>query len=308
MTLPPETVLPDAPGSDADSSTLEAHMRRLIQPLATQDGFLPTALPEVQLMALHGSHPRTPLVYEPGLIIIAQGEKIGYLEERTIHYGAGHYLVQAMPLPFECETRADAEHPLLGINIRIELATLSELVRVTPAGLQHSPPEPMAAVILGRRMGHSVVHLLECLHDEVMCRALGQQRVREVLFEALRGPQGESLRQLPQQQSQYGRIGRALAQLQSDYAAPLSVEALAEDVSMSPSSFYHHFRRLTRLSPLQYQKRIRLLRARGMLSARTHSVSATASAVGYQSASQFSREYKRYFGCSPADERRRRQP
>lgn len=294
----------DCRQSDREQVRLRQCMSDLIRPLVPGDGFHTTALADVRLMALHGSRPRTPLVYEPGIIIIAQGEKTGYLEDRTIHYGAGHYLVQAMPLPFECETRADPDHPLLGISIRIDLVTLGELSQITPPVGAAAPPLPMAAVAMEPRMGHSVVRLLECLHDEVMGRALGRQRVREVLFEALRGPQGESLHQLIQQQSQYGRIGRAIGLLHRDFAMALSVEQLAGRVNMSPSAFHFHFKRLTRLSPLQYQKRIRLLKARVMLTGRTHNVSAAAGAVGYQSASQFSREYKRYFGTSPADELR----
>ncbi|GHC15822.1 AraC family transcriptional regulator [Kushneria pakistanensis] len=297
-------VLLHAPNDTAQDALLE-HMCDLITPLIDRDGYMPTALDGVQLMALHGSHPRTPLVYEPGLIIIAQGEKTGYLGERVIHYGAGHYLVQAMPVPFECETYATPQAPMLGVLIGIDMIMLGELIQVMPTAADNvTPPDPMTAVTLTPAMGHGVVHLLECLHDEVMRRALGRQRIREVLFEALRGPQGESLRQLLQQQTQYGRIGRALETLHRDYTQPLSVETLAEKVNMSPSAFHHHFKRFTRLSPLQYQKRIRLLKARAMIAARTHNVSSAASAVGYQSASQFSREYKRYFGIQPAGDQR----
>lgn len=290
-----------APATDA----LQQRMCELMTPLIDRDGYIPTRLEGVRLMAFHGSHPRTPLVYEPGLFIVAQGEKTGYLGERTIHYGAGHYLVQAMPLPFECETRATPQAPMLGVSVSIDMIMLGELSQVVPRATNTtSTPRPMAAVSLTASMSQGVVHLLECLHDEVMCRALGRQRIREVLFEALRGPQGESLRQLLQQHTHYGRIGLALETLHQDYAQPLSVETLAEKVNMSPSAFHHHFKRFTHLSPLQYQKRIRLLRARAMIAARTHNVSSAASAVGYQSASQFSREYKRYFGHQPAGDQR----
>ncbi|MFC0337187.1 transcriptional regulator, AraC family [Kushneria avicenniae] len=286
--------------SDVAPDLLHRRLCDLITPLVDRDGYLPTALEGVKLMALHGSHQRTPLVYEPGLIIIAQGGKTGYLGTRTIHYGAGHYLVQAMPVPFECETQATPEAPLLGVFISIDMIMLGELAQVVPGALNpQEAPELMAAETLTAAMGHSVMHLLECLYDETMCRALGHQRIREVLFEALRGPQGESLRQLLQQ-NQYGRIGHALETLHRDYAQPLSVETLADKVNMSASAFHHHFKRLTHLSPLQYQKRIRLLKARALIAARTHNVSSAASAVGYQSPSQFSREYKRYFGHQPA--------
>ncbi|WP_106477534.1 AraC family transcriptional regulator [Phytohalomonas tamaricis] len=289
---------------NADIQAINRRMAELIAPLVEHDGFTSSSLGGLQLIASQCSQPRTPLVYEPSLVIIAQGEKVGYLGDRTIHYGAGTYLVQAMPLPFECETYAEAGTPLLGLSIHIDLVMLGELTELMPAPLQ-TTPLPMAAVAMDTRMGHSVVHLLECLHDSVMQEALGKGRLREVLFEALRGPQGTSLQQLLFQQGQYARIARALQSLHHHYAAALTVETLAREVNMSPSAFHHHFKQVTCLSPLQYQKRIRLLKARLMITSQHHNVSGAANAVGYQSVSQFSREYKRYFGISPANESRR---
>ncbi|OHV13943.1 AraC family transcriptional regulator [Kushneria phosphatilytica] len=286
-----------------DIASANQRMSALIRPLIDRDGFTPTALEGVQLMAAHHGEPATPQCYEPGLIIIAQGGKTAYLGDRAMHYGAGHYLVQAMSLPFECETRADPGHPMLGLTLRIDPAMLGELTRILPEPMSDTP-QPMAAVPIDPAMGDSVVRLLECLHDPLTRQALGEARIREVLFEALRGPQGASLHHLLHHQSHYGRIARALELIHHGYTEPLSVEWLAEHVNMSPSSFHYHFRELTCHSPLQYQKRIRLLRARLMLR-RAEQVGTTATSVGYQSASQFSREYKRYFGISPIDELRR---
>ncbi|RKR06681.1 AraC family transcriptional regulator [Kushneria sinocarnis] len=288
----------------ANPSSSNQRMSALIRPLIEHDGFMATALEGVQLMAAHQGEPATPQCYEPGLIIIAQGGKTAYLGDRTMHYGAGHYLVQAMSLPFECETRADPECPMLGLSLRIDPAMLSELARIVPEPETSHTSQPMAAVPIDAAMEDSVVRLLECLHDPLIRQALGEARIREVLFEALRGPQGASLHHLLHHQSHYGRIARALELIHHNYAEPLAVEWLAERVNMSPSAFHHHFRQLTCHSPLQYQKRIRLLRARLMLR-RAEQVGTAAAAVGYHSASQFSREYKRYFGLSPTCELRR---
>ena len=124
-----------------------------------------------------------------------------------------------------------------------------------------------------------------------------------MLFEALRGPQGDSLWQLLQEAGKYSRIADALAYLHRHYAEPISVERLASAVNMSPSHFHHHFKCTTQLAPMQYLKRLRLLKARALLGQRAHNVSRAAAAVGYQSPSQFSRDYKRYFGASPTTER-----
>lgn len=295
----------DAPPIVARPDEL-TRMAELISPLIDSDGFQPTLLPGVQLVASHCGHARTPLIYEPGLIVVVQGGKVGYLDDRVIHYGAGHYLVQALPLPFECETHASVDEPLLGMSIRLDRLMLSELAQpwLKDAGRSAARPSPMAAVPLAGRMADNVLRLLECLHDPRLAEALGDARIREVVFEALHGPQGDSLLQLLAESGQYARIGQALHYLHRHYTQPLSVEALAEQAAMSASHFHHHFKRTTRLAPMQYLKRLRLLKARALLDQQGWQVGRTASEVGYQSASQFSRDYKRYFGVSPAEERR----
>lgn len=288
----------DAARQSRLAGTIERHVRH--------DGFNNTALDALSLVASHCHHERQMIVYEPGLVFIVQGEKTGFIDERVIHYGAGHYLVQAMPLPFACETVGSAETPLLGAALRIAPERLAELVAAT--GLAETNPDtsageatlPMAAVPFDDTIGAALERLLACLDDPAAARVLGDARIREVVFEALRGPQGDLLRQLIQSQGAYARISDAIATLSAAYAAPLSVSALAARAHMSVSSFHACFKQLTRTTPLQYQKQIRLLRARDLLVQNAANVSAAANAVGYLSASQFSREYKRYFGVAPA--------
>lgn len=297
------TAISAAQPSMAGCSRLAAR----IAPHVTRDGFTPTVIDGVSLMASYRCRPRTPLVYEPSLIFVAQGEKTGYLEDRTIHYGAGQYLVQAMPVPFECKTGADANRPLLGATVSIEPDVLAELVHAMSASAREPEFEkvagdslPMAAVPMDAAMLDAVERLLACLDDPASAAVLGAARRREVLFEALRGPQGHLLRRLLHDQGAYARIARAIERLHEDFASPLAVDQLAAEAHMSTSTFHVHFKRVTRLSPLQYQKRIRLLRARHLLAGHAENVGGAALAVGYQSASQFSREYKRYFGVAPA--------
>ncbi|WP_110670518.1 AraC family transcriptional regulator [Salinicola halophilus] len=286
----------------ATSSRRSTHrLAEAIAPLAVGEGFIDTAVEGVRLIAAHCSHARTPLIYEPGLFVIAQGDKIGYLGERVIHYGPGNYLVQALPLPFECETRAEAGAPLLGINIAFDPLTLNELVQQMPVKPEEDGrAAPMAAVELDAAMEHAVLHLLDCLKDETASRVLGPGRVREVLFAALKGPQGDSLRQLVQRNGQYARIVDSLNYLHGHYRETLTVETLAARANMSASHFHHHFKRTTQQSPLQYLKRLRLLKARALLGQHRMNVARAAGEVGYRSTSQFSREYKRYFGVSPS--------
>lgn len=278
----------------------------LITPLVERDGYTATSLPSVTLMALHRPVPRTPLIYEPGLHIVAQGYKVGYLGNRAIHYGPGQYLVQTLPLPFECETRASVESPLLGVSIRLEPALLGELVAAM--GDSDVPddisPEPMASVSMNDRMQGAVVRLLQTLHDAGESAAMGSLRVRDVVFEALKGQQGAALRALVHHQGHYSQIVQVLSCLHASYAEEVSVERLARQANMSPSTFHQHFKQITQASPLQYLKRLRLIKAQQLLVQDRHNVNQIAETVGYRSASQFSRDYKRCFGTSPLRHRK----
>ncbi|MEH6351928.1 AraC family transcriptional regulator [Pseudomonas sp. 3JA] len=279
----------------------------LIEPLATRDGFIPTHLPGVQVLRCSQDIARGPQLYEPSLVIIAQGSKLAYLGPRTLEYGAGHYLIQALPVPFECETYAMPDAPLLGISVAIDRALLGELVLamglMPGRSLAAQTPESMTSAVLDGAMRGCVERLLQCLHDPLECQVMGQARLRELLFVALRGPQADVLRALVEQQGQFARIAAALSHLHAHFTEPLNVETLASCANMSASTFHEHFKRSTLLSPVQYLKRLRLLKAQRLLLSEGLGVAQVAHQVGYQSSSQFSREYKRYFERNPGEER-----
>ena len=237
----------------------------LIEPLATQTGFVSTLLPEVRVVSACRVVARMPQIYEPSLMVIAQGSKLAYLGQRTMEYGAGHYLVQALSVPFECETFASEDAPLLGVAISIDRAVLGELVLAMGLAPDRSAvaqtPESMTSAVLDDDMRQAVERLLRCLHDPLECRIMGQARLREVLFAALRGPQAGVLRALVEQQGQFARVAASLSHLHEHFAEPLNVETLARCANMSASTFHEHFKRSTLLSPVQYLKRLRLLRA-----------------------------------------------
>ncbi len=279
----------------------------LLEPLASREGFAATALPGIQVLRASRDVARGPQIYEPSLMIIVQGSKLAYLGTRTLEYGAGHYLIQALSVPFECETFALPNAPLLGISIGIDRAMLRELVLAM--GIGDGPAaaaqtlESMTSVVLDDSMRGCVERLLRCLHDPLECKVMGPARVRELLFAALRGPQAEALRALVEQQGHFARVAASLNHLHQHYTEPLNVETLARCANMSTSTFHEHFKRSTLLSPVQYLKRLRLLKAQQLLLGEGLGVAQVAHRVGYQSTSQFSREYKRYFERTPGDER-----
>ncbi|RMO14532.1 AraC family transcriptional regulator [Pseudomonas cichorii] len=278
----------------------------LIKPLATRPGFMPTLLPEVKVVSAYEYVASSPQIYEPSLMIVAQGGKLASLGARTLDYGAGHYLVQALSVPFMCETFATPEAPLLGVSVAIDRVVLGELVQlmgpVPDHAIEAQTPESMTSAVLDAPMRESVERLLRCLHDLLDCQVMGQSRLREVLYAALRGPQAGVLRALVAQQSHFARVAASLAYLHSHYAEPLNIDILARQANMSASTFHEHFKRSTLLSPVQYLKRLRLLKAQHMLVAQGMGVAQVAHSVGYQSTSQFSREYKRYFERNPVEE------
>ncbi|WP_020409068.1 AraC family transcriptional regulator [Hahella ganghwensis] len=283
-------------------------MLELIEPLAQVDGFYKTLVPSVCLFSSRQPKPRTPIMYEPSICIIAQGSKVGFLGDRVIPYNSGHYLVQTLPLPFECETYASEENPLFGIAVTLDAPVLAELVMET-GGQQYpqdeqSCPKPMDSVAMTKSMREAVMRLLRALHDPQTAKLMGEGRVREVIYEALLGEQGKAMRALVHNQGNYSRIVRVLNQMRSELADEISVDQLARQANMSVSTFHQHFKQVTRASPLQYLKRLRLIKAQLLLNQNELNVTQTASAVGYKSVNQFSRDYKRYFGISPTYEKR----
>ncbi|MBJ9976415.1 AraC family transcriptional regulator [Pseudomonas sp. S75] len=283
-----------------------ARLCTLIRALASRPGFVATHLPQVRVLSWDHYVASSPQIYEPSLIVLAQGSKLARLGPRTLEYGAGHYLIQALSVPFMCETFATSQAPMLGVAVDIDRTVLGELVQQMALppdpGVQVQTPQSMSSAALDAAMRASVEQLLECLQDPLDAKVLGPSRVREVLYTALRGPQAGVLRALVEQQGHFARIGAALAYLREHYAEPLSVEALAGLANMSVSTFHEHFKRSTDLAPMQYLKRLRLLKAQQMLVGERLGVAQVAHRVGYQSTSQFSREYKRQFARSPGEE------
>lgn len=278
----------------------------LIKPLASRPGFVDTLVAGVQAMSWAHYVASSPQIYEPSLVILAQGSKLARLGARTLEYGAGHYLVQALSVPFMCETFATREEPMYGVAVMIDRAVLSELVQAMGQApditVRAQTPESMSSALLDASMRESVERLLRCLQDPLDAQVMGPARVREVLYAALRGPQAGVLRALVEQQGHFARIAAALQHLRDHYSQALSVEELARCANMSASTFHEHFKRSTLLSPVQYLKRLRLIKAQQMLIGEGMGVAQVAHRVGYQSTSQFSREYKRYFERNPGEE------
>ncbi len=279
----------------------------LLMQLTQRDGAHHTAIEGVRLFRGSQAHPRQPVMYEPSIFIVCQGRKRGFLGDQVFIYDAQQYLVLSVPLPFECETEATPEKPLLAISVRVDLTMVAELLMALDDTRGSAVAEPVGiyATPLDSPLSNAVLRLLEALAHAGDARILGPAIVREICYRVLTGEQGDAIRAALTHQHHFGRIAKALRRIHADYRGDLDVVTLASEAGMSLAVFHAHFKAVTSTSPMQYVKTTRLHHARILIAHDGMNVSAAATRVGYESASQFSREFKRLFGCSPADEMRR---
>jgi AraC-type DNA-binding domain-containing proteins len=276
--------------------------------LGPPEGSAPSSVPGLELMRFDRSEGRHPVTYEPSIVIVAQGRKIGYLGDRRYVYDANNYLVLAAPMPFECEVVASPEEPFLGFSLRIDELELAELLadmgRLGPGAERGTAalPRCICATSLTEEMVDASVRLLSCLHSAEDSRMIGPGVVREIVYRVLCGPNGPMLEALVAQGGRFARIVRSLGRIHSDYSSSLDVEGLAQEAGMSVSAFHHAFKSVAATSPVQYIKSIRLQKARLFMMQDGLGAGEAAERVGYLSASQFSREYKRFFGRNPSEE------
>ena len=243
---------------------MNAESLRLIAALAPQEGYNLTPLPDVRLLRSNRPLSRTPVLYDPGIVIVLQGRKRGYFGDRVYCYDARHYLAVSVPVPFIMETDASAEAPLLAIYMHLNLPVVAELLlQMEQAGatVTHQPAG-MVSTPLDDALQRSVTRLLHALGDPLQAALLGPALVREIYFHVLSGEQGGELRAALTQQGAFGKIAQALRHIHQHYAQTLDIAQLARRAGMSHATFHAHFRAVTQTSPMQYVKSIRLHQAR----------------------------------------------
>lgn len=286
-------------------------LKELIARHGTPEHAALRALPGVTLMAI--TQPTQPFLHvcEPALTIVAQGVQRISLGETPLDCGAGQYLVIPVDLPLAVQVlQASPERPFLSVSLSLRAEKISSLLLEAQMGLPHDPaPAGLAVSDTAHALIDAVVRLLGMLEQPADIPVLAAAVEREVLWRLINGPQGAMVRQLGIANSRMTQIGIAIGRLRSSYADPIRVAELARAVGMSVTSFHRHFRAITSLTPIAYQKQIRLQVARSRLMCAAEDVAALGFAVGYDSSSQFSREYKRLFGHPPRQhgERLRRQ-
>lgn len=265
-------------------------------------GLTITRIPRVDICVGQGSTDKTPCLYRSMICFILQGSKRVAINDHLLSYDSEQYLISALDLPLIGQILdTDEGQPYVAVSLVLDPAILAQLAVTIPA-VSESEQKGMGITInpMTSSLRDTLLRLLSLLDTPADIPVLGPMVERELLYRLLQGPQGRLLRQIAQPDGALGSIRRAVAWIRDNYSVRLRIEALCDASGMSRASLHRHFRSMTGLSPVQYQKQLRLQEARQLLLAGEHRASDVAYAVGYESASQFSREYLRQFGTPPA--------
>lgn len=289
-----------AGASNAPDTT---ELARLIAAYAPHDGSF-----ELRIPGLHAS--RFSRINEecvhalrsPSLCIIAQGAKTVIVGEEVYEYDAARMMVFSVALPVAAQvTRASRSEPYLSLKLDLDPHKIAELVlKVYPNGMP--PVQERSAVYIGRAeesIINAATRLVECLARPGDAELVAPLVMDEILIRLLRSPIGVRVAQMGFAESSVHRVAKAISWLRANFSQPMKVEDLAELVNMSVSSFHEHFKSVTSMSPLHYQKVLRLQEARRLMMSTMVDAGSASQRVGYLSASQFSREYSRFFGSAP---------
>jgi AraC-like DNA-binding protein len=266
-----------------------------------------TGIPRVAMV--QGKIPEHELaaVYDPMVNLILQGRKSMTIGARTLDYDPATYFVMSIDLPAVGSVHAAATgEPYLAVSLTIDPQVV--------AGVLASAPSPASQIVQGGGFAVATVtpdlldawvRMMRLMANPGDIPVLAPAYEREILYRVLQGPQGGMLRDIALPDTALYRMRQAIQWIRSNFRRPMRIEMLAEMAAMSASAFHRHFKSATAMSPLQFQKQIRLLQARTLLIAGAESAASVAFEVGYESASQFSREYARFFGLPPAKDVRK---
>lgn len=285
-------------------SEITRQMVDYLNSLTPQEGYNLTVLADVQFLRSNRPMMRVPVLYEPGIVIVVQGKKRGFLGNDVYLYDAQHYLMVSVPVPFTMETDASASEPMLAIYLRLDFSLAAKLMLELDGHgvIAATSPRSMMSSLMDDAMRSSVLRFLQVMSNPVEAEILGPAMVREIYYRVLTGPQGETMRSALTLQGQFGKVAKALQKLHAEYHSNLDVTVLAREAGMSIPTFHSHFKTVTDTSPMQYLKSTRLHQARLLMLRNNLTASAASAQVGYESVSQFSREFKRLFGLSPLKE------
>jgi len=263
---------------------------------------MPTRIPRLTLHQRTAPTAACHVTYEPRIIVVTQGQKEIQTGGQTVTYDSTRYLLTSVDMPTVTRVaQATPEQPCLAAALKLDLSIVRELLSRNEFDVAPLPADSpgMAIAPATSEFLDAWCRMLDLLLHPADIPFLAPLVEREIMYRVLRGPEGASLRAVATQGDQSHRTAKAIAWINTNYTKPLRVDDLAEVAGMAVSTLHHRFRALTGLSPLQYQKQIRLQAARARMLAEDVDAATVAFEVGYESASQFNREYSRLFGQPP---------
>ena len=273
--------------------------------LAPVDGFHPSAFPALSLIRMSQPTPCHASIAQPSLCVVVQGRKKALLDDEVFHYDALNYLVISVTLPVMGQVlEASPETPYLCLRFDLDLDAIARLL-IEMGDCGTAPSKTDRGLFVARMdepLLNAVLRMVKLLETPEDIGVLGDVVQKEIYYRVLRGQLGQRLADFAERNGNSHRIVRVIDWLTQHFDSPLRIEDLAEMATMSPSALHHRFKAMTSMSPLQYQKQLRLHEARRLMFSEGMECAAAGYRVGYESPSQFSREYRRLFGSPPRAE------
>ncbi|NIE96924.1 AraC family transcriptional regulator [Acinetobacter sp. Tr-809] len=283
-----------------DTQQVIASLAQTVDHLIRTDGDHDTAIPSLSLHR-RSTASATHCIYNLGLGVVLQGEKQVMVGDQMLTYTAGQTMLTTIDLPVISHTRTAPKHqPFLGLMLLLDIPMVTQMVsEMGQLNLKEKTQPSFGVQPVDYVLIEAISRLVNLLDEPVLLPQLAPILQQEIMIRLLTGPNGVYLRQLIKTGSVSQKIAKAVAWLKHNFVQAIRMDDLAEQVYMSPSTFRQHFREITGMSPLQYQKQLRLQEARHLMLNQHFDVGHAAGLVGYESASQFSREYSRLFGNAP---------
>ena len=284
---------------------MENKKRKMVELLEQQlpeESVFTTSINGVKLYRVEKSFNRKPASYNSEIIIIAHGEKRIFLGDNVYTFNPSRYLVLPVPLPVECEAIISPDGPLLAVTFKVDPLIVGEILLELD---ETRPPvddlhKGIYSALMTEGIADTALRLLEALSSPDDGRILGPMIVREIIYRVLRGENGEALQALAYRDRRFFQIAKVLNKIHQTYHQNHDIKSLAMEAGMCTSLFHTSFKAVTDASPLQYIKSVRLHKARELMIQDGVNAYNAALQVGYESPSQFNREYKRFFGITPA--------
>ncbi|WP_158792063.1 AraC family transcriptional regulator N-terminal domain-containing protein [Granulicella sp. L60] len=280
-------------------------LRLLLEQLDTEQGLTPTVLDGVKIARANSALPRHQVLYEPSIYIVASGRKTGFVKEHRFVYDQHNYLVQTVPLPFEVITELEESGPMLGISVHLDMSVVAELVSKMGLSPQSTESDNHASVqpsSMDSRMCQAAIRLVASLHSTKDALILGPEIIREIIYCVLSSSNRDTLVSALNQGSAIAKMQTVLDTIHKRYSQPIDTARSAEALGVSISTFHQLFKKVTGTSPVLYLRAVRLHKARLFIRYDGLGAAATAARVGYSTPSQFSRDFKSFFGYAPTQE------